>query len=62
MENGICLYYPASSWDWYLRRDERVLKTLSNKTVKNIIYWLLITLIYYFSLMGGKQSFIYFQF
>jgi alginate O-acetyltransferase complex protein AlgI len=46
--------------DWYLRRDERILKTTSNKLARIAIYWILILLIS--SSIGGEQSFIYFQF
>jgi hypothetical protein len=46
--------------DWYLRRDERSFKTSSNTIIRKFIYWIIIIII--LSLIGGKQSFIYFQF
>jgi hypothetical protein len=51
---------PLIIGDWYLRRDERILKTFSHKIVRITIYWILILLI--FNSIGGEQSFIYFQF
>ena len=51
---------PLVLGDWYLRRDERSLKTSSNTIIRKFIYWVIIIII--LSLIGGKQSFIYFQF
>jgi hypothetical protein len=51
---------PLILGDWYLRRDERVLKITPYKLARTTIYWILILLIY--ASMGGEQSFIYFQF
>ena len=51
---------PLVLGDWYLRRDERSLKTSSNNLIRKFIYWVII--IFIFSSIGGKQSFIYFQF
>ncbi|MFM7016800.1 MAG: MBOAT family O-acyltransferase [Bacteroidota bacterium] len=51
---------PMVFGDWYLRRDERSLKTPSNKVVRYLIYWILLFLT--IGLLGVKSSFIYFQF
>ena len=51
---------PLVLGDWYLRRDERSLKTSANNLIRKFIYWVII--IFILSSIGGKQSFIYFQF
>ena len=51
---------PLILGDWYLRRDERSLITSTNTIIRKFIYWVIIIII--LSLIGGKQSFIYFQF
>jgi D-alanyl-lipoteichoic acid acyltransferase DltB (MBOAT superfamily) len=50
--------------DWFLRRDERYLRTLNNKVMRKVIYYLLALIIcIYFLLSISKPSqFIYFQF
>ena len=51
---------PIIFWDWYLRRDERVLKVFKNQFIRLTVYWTIIILL--FNMLGEKQSFIYFQF
>lgn len=46
--------------DWYLRRDERVLKTMKNKNYRFLIYLVLGCVIYL--RFGTNSNFIYFQF
>jgi alginate O-acetyltransferase complex protein AlgI len=46
--------------DWWLRRDERHLKTVKNRLVRYVLYFLIAALC--LSMLGEKASFIYFQF
>ena len=52
---------PLVAGDWWLRRDERSLKTPTNKFIRILVYWILILAIFH-GLFGTKQTFIYFQF
>jgi hypothetical protein len=51
---------PLVLGDWYLRRDERMLTVLKSKIARIILYWLILLCL--LSLLGEKQSFLYFQF
>jgi hypothetical protein len=51
---------PLVLGDWYLRREERILRFDINKVFRWIIYIIIILLIA--ALSHGNQSFIYFQF
>lgn len=46
--------------DWWLRRDERHLKTVKNRLARYVLYFLIAALC--LSMLGEKASFIYFQF
>jgi alginate O-acetyltransferase complex protein AlgI len=51
---------PLVLGDWWLRRNERNLRVSDNPVIRIIIYWLII--IFVALKIGGKTSFIYFQF
>lgn len=51
---------PLVVGDWWLRHNERVLKTPATKFIRVVLYFLIATSIFYF--FGSKTSFIYFQF
>ena len=54
------LIMPFIIIEWYLRRNERKLSVIQNKSMLNLIYLILIILI--MGNFGGVSSFIYFQF
>lgn len=65
-QEGSSIFYfiiPLVLGDWWLRRDERVLRTFKSKTVRFLVYCLIgLTIIYMFNFTGTGYNFIYFQF
>jgi len=51
---------PLLLGDWYLRRDERVLRVPKNRVIRYLIYFILAYLCV--AMMNDKSTFIYFQF